>query len=59
MSLIKGMRDPGIEPGSHRWQRYILPLDQSRLLTRGMGDAPKLHTQKSHNPVTIGSSNRD
>ena len=24
------MRDPGIEPGSHRWQRYILPLDQSR-----------------------------
>jgi hypothetical protein len=29
------------------------------LLTRGMGDAPKLHTQKSHNPVTIVSSNRD
>lgn len=24
------MRDSGIEPGSYRWQRYVLPLDQSR-----------------------------
>ena len=22
------MHQPGIEPGSHRWQRCILPLDQ-------------------------------
>ena len=26
------MRCPGIEPGSRRWQRRILPLDQQRLL---------------------------
>ena len=23
----KGLHQPGIEPGSHRWQRCILPLD--------------------------------
>ena len=25
------MRVPGLEPGSHRWQRYIVPLDQTRV----------------------------
>ena len=25
------MREPGIEPGSSRWKREIMPLDHSRL----------------------------
>jgi hypothetical protein len=25
------LRGPGIEPGAHRWQRWILPLNQPRL----------------------------
>ena len=24
------MREPGLEPGSRRWQRRIVPLDHSR-----------------------------
>ena len=26
----KKMRKPGIEPGAHRWQRWILPLNHLR-----------------------------
>jgi hypothetical protein len=26
----KGMRQPGVEPGAHRWQRWILPLNHWR-----------------------------
>ena len=29
--ILKIMRLPGIEPGSPRWQRGILPLDHKRL----------------------------
>ena len=27
MKIIRRMHQPGIEPGSHRWQQCILPLD--------------------------------
>ena len=32
------MRRPGIEPGSHRWQRWILPLDHLRLMKYSMNN---------------------
>ena len=31
LSLKKGLRKPGIEPGAQRWQRWILPLNHLRL----------------------------
>ena len=27
----KEVREPGLEPGSRRWQRHIVPLDHSRV----------------------------
>ena len=26
-NVLRAMHQPGVEPGSHRWQRCILPLD--------------------------------
>ena len=28
----KRMQEPGIEPGAQRWQRWILPLNHSRIV---------------------------
>ena len=29
--FAKRLREPGLEPGSRRWQRHIVPLDHSRI----------------------------
>jgi hypothetical protein len=31
-----GMRQPGIEPGAHRWQRWILPLNHWRTIGKNL-----------------------
>ena len=40
----KRVRSPGIEPGSTRWQRAILPLDQLRLPVYGDLDTGHIFT---------------
>ena len=43
----KVMREPGLEPGSGRWQRPIVPLDHSRCAD----SPPRKFAYKAHTKI--------
>ena len=42
----KEVREPGLEPGSSRWQRPIVPLDHSRCIDSLPRHQPHIEVKK-------------